>query len=206
MACTKSHQSQKDDTNHQHSPVQSRISSQPVSQSQSVSQPNNLSPPQSVSSITTTSSQNDEQISVDHIIELLSDLNSKCTGTGGDCTSLETTTVNITELDRSLKTYQDIPLFKEHQIAEAIKSLAPLSITKRWNKKSTVSGPHGSRHKSTAYYDVYGAESCGAEHKEVSTIIAGHLAGNSDLVNIILEYRGNAIFLFTVKTKSKQMS
>ena len=203
------HQPQKDDTSHRHSPLQSRISPQSVSQSQSASQPNNLSLPQSVSSITTlptTSSQNDEQISADHIIELLSILNSKCTETGGDCTSLETTTVDTTELDLSLKRYQDTPEFKEYQIAETIKSLAPLSVTKRWDKKNTVSGPHLSRHNSTEYYDVYGAEPRGAEHKKVTTIITGHVAGNADLVNIILEYRGNEIFLFTVKTKVEQLS
>ena len=140
------------------------------------------------------SSQNEAQISVGHIIELLSDLNSKCTEIEGDFTLSENRAVDTKQLHRSLKKYKDTPEFKKYQIAETIKSLAPLSITKRWNEST------GGLINSTAYYDYYGAEPSGSKHKKITTIITGHLAGNSDIVNIILEYRGSETFLFTAKT------
>ena len=140
------------------------------------------------------SSQNEEQISVGHILELLSDLNSKCKEIGGDCTSSETRAVNTKQLHRSLEKYKDTPEFKKYQIAETIKNLAPLSVTKRWNKST------GSLINSTAYYDYYGAEPGGSKHKKITTIITGHVAGNSDIVNIIFEYRGSETFLFTAET------
>ena len=141
-------------------------------------------------------SGNDELSPASHILELLADLNSKGAKTADDnddCTSLHRRVVNTKRLHRSLKKYEDTPIFKEYQIAEMIKSLAPLSVTMRLNEKDTNSD------LSIAYYDVYGAEPRGSKHKEITAIIAQHVGGNSDIANVVLEYRGNEIFLFTTK-------
>lgn len=140
------------------------------------------------------SSHNKVHQSAVHIINLLSDLNSKCTDTGDDCTLVETRYVDTANLHRSLERYEDTPIFKEYQVAEMIKSLPPVSASLRRNKKKTYS------YETTTYFDVYGAEPGGSKHKKINKIISKHVTGNSDIVNIILEYRGNEIFLFTAKT------